>query len=247
MATKVKEQSVEDKLKSLYNLQAIHSKLDEIHILKGELPMEVSDLEDEIQGLKSRIEKLETEIEDLGKDIAAHKNGISEAEVLISKYEKQQLNVKNNREYDALTKEIELQRLEMQLGDKRISESNVAIEGKNAYLEESKGVVDGKNGDLEIKKKELLKIIKDTEKEEIALAKEAKKAETIIEERLISAFDKIRLAYRNKLAVVKFERDSCGGCFAKIPPQRQLEIRQRKKIIVCEHCGRVLVDPKIED
>jgi uncharacterized protein len=246
MATKVKEATIEDKLKALYHLQTLHSKLDEIHILKGELPMEVSDLEDEIQGLETRIGKLNETIENLENDIAGHKNAITESEAAIAKYEKQQLNVKNNREFDALTKEIEMQKLEIELLEKKIREATEAVEAKKSYLEESNTVIQNRNEDLELKKNELEKIILETIKEEKQIEEATEKSKEEIEERFLVAYNRIRKAYRNKLAVVKFDRDSCGGCFAKIPPQKQVEIGQRKKIIVCEHCGRILVDPDID-
>ena len=242
----VKDLTVEEKLKNLYELQLIYSKIDEIQVLKGELPIEVSDLEDEITGLQTRVTKLEDDVESYEKNISKFKNQIKDSEALIKKYEKQQANVKNNREFDALSKEIELQRLDIQLSEKKIKEANEGIEAKRAYLDESGNLMKTKKDELDIKKKELDKIIKDTEVEEDELKAKADKAAAHIEERLLIAFNKIRKTYMNGLAVVKFERDSCGGCFAKIPPQRQLEIRQRKKIIICEHCGRVLVDPDID-
>jgi len=242
----VKDLTVEEKLKNLYELQLIYSKIDEIQVLKGELPIEVSDLEDEIAGLQTRVTKLEEDVDSFEKNISKSKNQIKDSEALIKKYEKQQANVKNNREFDALSKEIELQRLDIQLSEKKIKEANEGIEAKRAYLDESGNLMKTKKDELDIKKKELDKIIKDTEVEEDELKAKADKAAVNIEERLLIAFNKIRKTYMNGLAVVKFERDSCGGCFAKIPPQRQLEIRQRKKIIICEHCGRVLVDPDID-
>lgn len=243
---KAKELTVEDKLKALYNYQKLHSKLDEIHILQGELPMEVSDLEDELEGLETRMRKLNNDIETLETNIADQRNAIKDAEALIAKYDQQLNNVKNNREFDALNKEIELQKLEIQLAEKRIGEAGEEIEKKKAYLEESKEAAANKKENLELKKKELEKIIKENEKEEKKIEKEIEKQSKDIEERLLKAFHKIRKTYINRLAVVKIERDSCGGCFATIPPQRQVEIRQHKKIIVCEHCGRILVDPAID-
>lgn len=242
----VKDLSVEEKLKNLYELQTIYSKIDEIQVLKGELPIEVSDLEDELAGLETRITKLQDEMKEYESNISKYRNQIKDSEALIQKYEKQQSNVKNNREFDALSKEIELQRLDIQLSEKKIREANEGITAKKDYLEESGKLIEKKKEDLNIKKGELERIISETVKEEQELTKKANKAAEGIEDRLVIAFNKIRRTYLNGLAVVKFERDSCGGCFAKIPPQRQLEIRQRKKIIICEHCGRVLVDPEID-
>lgn len=240
------EQTVEEKLKGLYHLQRIYSKLTEIQILKGELPIEVSDLEDMVLGLETRIQKLDAELAEMEQSVSGYRGAIKDAESLILKYNKQLDNVKNNREFDALNKEIEMQKLEIQLAEKRIRESAEGIEAKKAFLEESKGAMEGKKGELEEKQKELGHIITETEKEEAQLEKEAAKQGSQIEERLLTAFNRIRKAYSNKLAVVKIDRDSCGGCFASIPPQRQQEIRQHKKIIVCENCGRVLVDPDID-
>ncbi len=242
----VKEMTTEDKLKALFHLQTIHSKLDEIHTLKGELPMEVSDLEDVIVGLQSRLGKVEAEIHEMEAAISNYRNGIKDAEALIVKYDKQMSSVKNNREYQALEKEIEMQKLEIQLAEKRIKEAHETIETKQKYLEESKELLSHRMEDLEEKKNELGRIIEETEKEADALLAEAEKQANTIDDRLVSAYDRIRKAYSNKLAVVKIDRDSCGGCFATIPPQRQLEISQRKKVIVCEHCGRILVDAAID-
>lgn len=241
----VKDFTVEDKLRALFELQTLHSKLDEITILKGELPEEVNDLEDEIAGLETRMAKLQEDLDNVAADITSRKNMIKDAEAMIKKYESQQKNVKNSREFDALTKEIEMQTLEIQLAEKRIRDAEVDAEGKKAYLEEAGSAIDLKKKDLEAKKSELEKIIADTEKEETAVLKKLEKGKKSVEDRLLIAFDRIRRTYRNGLAVVTIERDSCGGCFSKVPPQRQLEIRQRKKIIVCEHCGRILVDEEI--
>ncbi len=242
----VKELTVEQKLRALFELQKIDSKIDEIKVLKGELPMEVADLEDELTGLQTRISNIEEEIKALEASIAEYKNARKDSESLIAKYNKQQDNVKNNREFDALTKEIELQNLEIQLSDKKIKDTQEEIVNKEAYLEESKAAIDVKVKDLETKKVELEKIIEETDKEEKDLQQKFEKASSSIEERLITAYTKIKHAYINGLAVVKVERDACGGCFNKVPPQRQAEIKQRKKIIVCEHCGRILVDTDID-
>ncbi len=244
MAT-AKEQSIADKLRGLHALQQIDSKLDEIAILKGELPMEVSDLEDEISGLNTRLKKLEGSIAEIDLEIARHNNNIKEAEALIARYEKQLDNVKNNREFDALTKEIELQKLEIQLSQKKIREATVNKEGK---VETQGGIADKlehRLKDVDAKKVELQKIIEKTEKEEAKLAKDSEKARKGIEDRLLVSYDKIRKTYRNGLAVVTVARGACGGCFNRIPPQMQIEIGVMKKIIACEHCGRVLVDEQI--
>lgn len=243
----VKELSVEDKLKTLFRLQLIDSKVDEIETLRGELPVEVKDLEDELEGLQTRINKINEDIKDLEDEIGERKNSIKEAEALVHKYQEQQNNVKNSREYDALTKEIELQGLEMQLAEKKIKESRYAIESKKELLAESEATIETKKKDLEVKKEELDKIIKETSKEEDKLKKLSDEAKKDIEERLIKAYDRIRNNYKNGMAVVTIERNSCGGCFNKIPPQRQAEIALRKKVIVCEHCGRILVDSAMNE
>lgn len=242
MATKANEITVEEKLEALYNLQQVDKKINEIYKLRGELPLEVNDLEDEIAGLNTRADNLKAEIDGVNEDIAANKNKVKEAEAMKAKYEKQLNNVKNNREYDALTKEIENQDLDIQLANKKTKEADETIKSKEEYLKKSKEVLKAKKKDLVEKNKELEKITKDTEKEEKSLLNKRKKLAKTIEERLIKAYDRIRNAYKNGMAVVKVERNSCGGCFAKVPPQRQLELGQRKKIIVCEHCGRILVD-----
>ena len=241
-----KANAEEKKLRTLLKVQRIDSKLDEIAILKGELPMEVQDLEDEIAGLNKRIEKIQDDINESNEKIANYKNTIKEAETLIIKYERQQNQVKNNREFDALTKEIELQQLEMELCEKRINDCTKEIEEKTATLDESKTGIENREKDLIHKKSELDTIIKENQKEEKTLNDEADKAKGNIEDRILFAYNKIRNTYKNGLAIVAYDRDSCGGCFNKIPPQRQLEIRQRTKIIVCEHCGRVLVDPELK-
>ena len=241
----VKEQSIAEKLKALYALQQIDSKMGEIAILKGELPMEVSDLEDEITGLKTRLKKLESSVAEIDHEIGRHNNNIKESEGLIVKYEKQLDNVKNNREFDALTKEIELQRLEIQLSQKKIREANVARETKSESLDGISSKLNQRTRDVESKKVELQKIIEKTEKEETKLVKESDKARKDIEDRLLVSYDKIRKTYRNGLAVVTVARGACGGCFNRIPPQLQIEIGVMKKIIACEHCGRVLIDESI--
>jgi len=245
MATKAKELTVEERLKALYDMQTIHKKIDELHKLRGELPLEVKDLEDEIEGLNTRANKLKDDIQGITDLVAENKNKIKESDALKKKYEKQIGNVKNNREYDALTKEIENQDLDMQLLKKKSNEAESEVTAKEEYLKKSKAVLKAKEKDLVVKKKELEVITADTEKEEKALNKKLGTASNKIDDRLLSAYDRIREAYKNRLAVVTVERNSCGGCFAKIPPQRQLELKQRKKILVCEHCGRVLVDTEM--
>lgn len=240
-----KEQSIVDKLKLLYNLQQVDSKLDEISVIKGELPMEVSDLEDEISGLGMRLKKLENALAEMDREIGQYNNYIKESEALIARYEKQLDNVKNNREFDALTKEIELQKLEIQLSQKKSRESTFNKEAKVESMQGIKEKYDERNKDLETKKVELAKIIEKTEKEETKLRKESEKARKDIEERLLVSYDKIRKTYRNGLAVVTVSRGACGGCFNRIPPQMQIELGVMKKIIACEHCGRVLVDDTI--
>lgn len=251
MATKSNEKDskaelhVEEKLKALYNLQQIDSKIDKIRTIRGELPLEVQDLEDEVEGLETRIKNYEEELKGLQDSISEKKNLIKEANVLIKKYEGQQNKVRNNREYDALTKEIEYQNLEIQLGEKRIKEHKLNIVQKNEIIEEVQKTLSERKKDLKHKRTELDDIISETEIEEKDLIKSSGKAEKVIEDRLLTAYKKIRKNAVNGLAVVKIERDACGGCFNKIPPQRQLDIRTRKKIIVCEHCGRILVDTEI--
>ncbi len=243
----VKDFSVEEKLVNLLRLQKIDSKLDEIQVLKGELPMEVSDLEDEIQGLTNRQTRIEEEINGISEFIEGKKNIIKDSEALIAKYEKQSDNVKNNREFEAINKEVEMQQLEVKLAEKHIRDANEELTEKVKALEIAKKQVGVKEGVLTHKKGELEKIIVDTEKEETALNKVSTDARNHIDERLIYSYDRIRKSYRNGLAVVPVERDACGGCFNSIPPQRQSEIRLHKKIIVCENCGRILVDSDLND
>jgi len=240
------EFSVEQKLKALYDLQNVDSEIDKIRIQRGELPLEVQDLEDDIAGLQTRIDNFNEETGALETDISNKENQIKEAKAAIKKYEKQQDNVRNNREYDSLTKEIEFQKLEMQLADKKIIEFKATIENKTEVISDSKTSLKERKGDLKHKKKELDDIIADTEKEEKKLIRKSNGAEKVIEERLLTGYKRIRDNARNGLAVVAVERDACGGCFNKIPPQRQLDIRLHKKVIICEHCGRILVDPEIQ-
>src|ERR1700730_8753806 len=243
----VKESSVEEKLASLVKLQKIESKMDEIQVLKGELPMEVRDLEDEIQGLNSRQTRIEEEINGIQEFINQKKNAIKDAEALVKKYEKQTENVKNSREFEAINKEIEMQQLEMKLAEKHIRDANEEIAEKVQLLEKAKKNIATKESVLKNKKDELDKIIATTEKEEKHFVKLSTDAREKVEPRLLHSYDRIRGNYRNGLAVVPVVRDACGGCFNAIPPQRQSEIRQRKKIIVCENCGRILVDNELND
>ncbi len=243
----VKEFSVEEKLNSLVTLQKIESKLDEIHILKGELPMEVADLEDEIQGLHSRQLRIEEEINGITQFIEQKKEAIKEAQALAKKYEKQSSNVKNNREFEAINKEIEMQQLEVKLAEKHIKDANEEIAEKAVSLEKAKKTIASKEGVLNTKKGELEKIIAANEKEEKHFNKLAAEAKEHVDSRLLASYEKIRKSYRNGLAVVPVERDACGGCFYYIPPQKQSEIRQRKKVMVCENCGRILVDDDLNN
>jgi len=245
---KKKEQksiSVEEKLRALYRLQTADSKIDNIKTLRGELPLEVQDLEDEIAGLETRITKFKDEIIELEKTISERENKIVENNTLIKKYAEQQNNVRNNREFDALSKEIEFQELDIELQNKKNNEAKKTIENKQEIIKESEEKINTKKENLVHKKDELDNIIAETKKEEEELLLESKKIETVVEERLLTAYKKIRTNARNGLAVVPVQRDACGGCFNKIPPQRQLDIKSRKKIIVCEYCGRVLIDNEI--
>ena len=243
----VKDFSVEEKLTSLVHLQKVDCKLDEIQILKGELPIEVKDLEDEIEGLHARQVRVEEEINGMQEFINQKKEAIKEAEALVKKYEKQSENVKNNREFEAINKEIEMQTLEVKLCEKHIKDATEEIGEKAKQLDSAKKAVGVKEGNLNGKKGELEKIITETEKEEKQYFKQASDARSHVDERLLLSYDRIRKNYRNGLAVVPVERDSCGGCFHAIPPQKQSEIKLRKKVIVCENCGRILVDVDLND
>ena len=239
------ELTVEEKLKALYQLQTMLSEIDKIKTLRGELPLEVQDLEDEVAGLSTRIEKIQNEIAELKANVVNKKIEIEAAKVSVEKYKSQQENVRNNREYDVLTKEIEFQTLEIELCEKRIREAQVAEKNKNEELSRSNEVLEERKQDLEAKKMELEEIISETKQEEERLREKAKSLELTIEPRLLQAFKRIRKNTRNGLGVVYVQRDACGGCFNKIPPQKQLDIRSRKKIIVCEYCGRIMVDPEL--
>jgi len=243
----VKDYSVEEKLTSLLRLQKVDSKLDGIQILKGELPIEVSDLEDEIEGLNARQNRIEEEMNGMQQFIEGKKEIIKESQELIKKYEKQSDNVKNNREFEAISKEMEMQTLEVKLAEKHIKDATEELAEKAKQLELAKKAITVKESNLKAKKGELEKIIAETDKEEKHYKKLEEAARAAVEERLLLSYDKIRNNYRNGLAVVPVERDSCGGCFNAIPPQKQSEIKQRKKIIVCENCGRILVDDDLEN
>lgn len=241
------EQTVEQKLEALYELQTIHTKIDKIRQVRGELPMEVADLEDDVAGLETRIQKIKGELDDLEDAIVTRKNTIKESQALIKKYEGQQNNVKNNREFDALAKEIEIQGLEIQVCEKKIREHEYEIRTKSEIYEKAVQNLEERKADLDAKKAELDNITAETQKEEEVLLAQAEKYNDKIEERLLTAYNRLRTNYKNGLAVVTIERDSCSGCFNKIPPQRQSDIRQRKKVIVCEHCGRILIDETMSE
>lgn len=239
------ELTIEEKLRALYSLQLVDSEIDKIRTLRGELPLEVQDLEDEVEGLETRVNNLKSEISELEKSVVSKNNEITASQALIKKYEEQQNNVRNNREYDSLSKEIEFQTLEIELCNKKIREFTAQVEEKKAVMDEALKTLDERKHDLESKKSELDDITRDTQKEEEQLEDKSKELQTRIEERLLTAYKRIRSNARNGLAVVSVQRDACGGCFNQIPPQRQLDIRSRKKIIVCEYCGRILVDDEI--
>ncbi|MCX6234566.1 MAG: C4-type zinc ribbon domain-containing protein [Bacteroidetes bacterium] len=239
------EVSIEKRLISLYSLQQIDSQIDKIRIIRGELPLEVQDLEDEIVGLETRIENHKQEITSLERSVKDKELVIKECEALIKRYEEQQKNVRNNREYDSLSKEIEFQTLEIQLSEKRIKEYKADLEIKKSEIKNSQQVLDERKNDMGEKKAELKDIVAETEKEEKTLQEQSLKHQKYIEDRLLKAYKRIRKNARNGLAVVQIERDACGGCFSSIPPQRQLDIRMHKKIIVCEYCGRIIVDDSI--
>ncbi len=239
------EQTVEQKLRALYELQSIHTQIDKIRQIRGELPVEVADLEDDVAGLETRIQKIKAELDDLEDSIVTRKNTIKEATATIKKYEAQLNEVKNNREYEAISKEIEIQGLDIQVSEKKIKEFGFEITNKTEVYEKAVADLEGRKKDLDQKKSELDVITAETQKEEEELNAKAIKAETKIDERLLVAYHRLRGNAKNGLAVVTIQRDSCSGCFNQIPPQRQLDIRQHKKIIVCEHCGRILVDEAI--
>lgn len=237
-----KEATVEDKLRTLYNLQLVDSRIDEIRNVRGELPLEVRDLEDEVEGLKTRLEKLNEELVNINTSISEKKNLIEGAKVLIKKYSEQQKNVRNNREFNSLSKEVEFQELEIQLAEKHIKEHKVQIEQKKEAIAQTKEKLAERDNHLKHKKSELDAILAETEKEEKALRNKSAEFESLIEERLLNAYKRIRENVKNGLAVVAIERGASGGSFFTIPPQVQMEIATRKKIITDEHSGRILVD-----
>lgn len=247
MATKKQTASPEEKLRALYDLQLIDSKIDKIRIIRGELPLEVEDLEDEIEGLRTRMEKLDSEIEEINNMITEKKNAIEESKALIKKYEEQQNNVRNNREFDSLNKEIEFQGLEMKLSEKKIKEFKAQLDAKKEIKTTSEEKLKERESDLEAKKGELDEIIAETKIEEEILVKNSEKMAKTIEERLVTAYQRIRGASKNGLAVVPIEREASAGSFIKIPPQKQLDVAARKKIIVDEHSGRILVDKELAE
>lgn len=241
----VADMSVEQKLKNLYQLQTMLSEIDRIKILRGELPLEVQDLEDEIEGLTHRMGKYNDDVAASKADIAARKAKINEAQAAIDRYNTQLKDVETSRQYDMLSKEIEFQSLEIELQNKKIGESQRAIDARKVDIDNAKHLLDERRADLDMKKSELDDITAETKAEEEKLREKAKNLEQSIEPRLLAAFKRIRKNSRNGLGIVYVQRDACGGCFNKIPPQRQLDIRMRKKIIVCEYCGRIMIDPEL--
>ena len=241
------EISIEQKLEALYTLQQVDSKIDKIRAYRGELPLEVQDLEDEVAGLETRIGNFQEETKRFTTDVANYKIKIKEAEALIKKYEDQQNNVRNNREYESISKEIEYQQLDIQLSEKKIKEATAKTEEINTKIAEAQQRLEERKNDLAAKQEELHTIVEETQKEEEALLNRSAECEGLIEDRLLVAYKRIRKNARNGLAVVGINRDACGGCFNKIPPQHQLDICTHKKIIVCEYCGRILVDKAIID
>jgi uncharacterized protein len=242
-----KEATVAEKLDALFALQIIDSEIDKLRTVRGELPLEVQDLEDEIEGLDTRIKNLQDDLKEVETEVADRKNASKDAEVAIAKFKEQQNNVRNNREFESLSKEIEFQELEIKLHDKRSKEAKLRIVSKKEVLDEAKARLDGRKEDLKIKKGELNEIISETQKDEEILIKKSEDARVKIEDRLIFAYDRLRSNSKNGLSVVSVERDSCGGCFNKIPPQRQLDIQSKRKVIVCEHCGRILMPGESEE
>ena len=240
-----KELPVEEKLKNLFQLQTTLSAIDEKRALRGELPLEVRDLEDELEGLRTRIEKIEQDIKDYQRAITQKKGDIVEAQASLERYNKQLDTVANNREYDTLTKEIEFQTLEIELCNKKIKEAQYKVEEKQNDLEANRGLLEDRQKALEEKRNELDEIMQETREEEGLLKDKASELETKIESGLLRSFKRIRRGARNGLGIVYVQRDACGGCFNKIPPQRQLDVKMHKKIIVCEYCGRILIDPEL--
>ena len=241
----IKPMTVEERLKALYQLQTILSSIDEKRAIRGELPLEVKDLEDELEGLATRIVKMENEIKEFNDAIVLRKGDIDRAETAKKRYEAQLDEVKNNREYDMLTKEIEYQKYEIELCNKKINEGQRRVKDLTEELERTKQLSEERKGDLDQKKSELDEILKETAEEEEKLREKGAKLEEKIEPRLLASFKRIRHNARNGLGIVYVQRDACGGCFAKIPPQRQLDIKMHKKLLVCEYCGRILIDPEL--
>ena len=239
------ELSVEERLKTLYQLQTALSAIDEKRALRGELPLEVQDLEDEIEGLTTRVDKIAADIADYQRAITQKKGEIADAEASVERYKAQLNEVKNNREYDTLSKEIEFQTLEIELCNKKIREANNKIADKEQEKANSEALIAERQGDLDVKKNELEEIMEETRVEEEKLKEQVKNLEAKIEGRLLTSFKRIRKNARNGLGIVYVQRDACGGCFNKIPPQRQLDIKMHKKIIVCEYCGRIMIDPEL--
>ena len=239
------EMPVEERLKNLYQLQTILTEIDRIRTLRGELPLEVGDLEDTIEGLKTRISKVEGEQADYRSKINEYRGKIDLANSQLATYKEQMDNVRNNREYDLLNKEIEFQTLEVELCNKRIREAQMQEKSCEEVLAKSREELEGRQQDLEVKKNELDEIVAETKADEEKLREKSKNLETLIEPRLLQSFKRIRKNCRNGLGIVYVQRDACGGCFAKIPPQRQLDVRMRKKVIVCDYCGRILIDPEL--
>ena len=237
--------SVEERLKTLYQLQTALSSIDEKRALRGELPLEVQDLEDEIEGLTTRVEKIKNEIDEFQRAITLKNGEINDAKASVERYQSQLNEVKNNREYDMLSKEIEFQTLEIELCNKKIREANARIAEKSEELATNEELIKERQGDLDVKKSELEEIITETRAEEDKLKEKVKDLEAKIENRLLTSFKRIRKNARNGLGIVYVQRDACGGCFNKIPPQRQLDIKMHKKIIVCEYCGRIMIDPEL--
>ena len=236
---------VEERLKTLYQLQTTLSGIDEKRALRGELPLEVQDLEDEIEGLTTRIDKIKADIAEFEQAVVMKKGEIENAKVSVERYKEQLNDVKNNREYDTLSKEIEFQSLEIELCNKKIKEANARIEEKKVELAQNEEVIEDRRQALDQKKGELDEIMEETRAEEEKLKAKVKELEAKIEPRLLTSFKRIRKNARNGLGIVYVQRDACGGCFNKIPPQRQLDIKMHKKVIVCEYCGRILIDPEL--
>jgi len=237
----------EKRLTALYSLQQIDSQIDKIRIIRGELPLEVQDLEDEVAGLETRLDNYVQEISQLERQIAEKNALITDSQALIKKYEEQQMNVRNNREYDSLSKELEFQNLEIQLAEKRIKEFSAELDIRKEDIEKARNILEERKNDLQVKESELNDIVEETKKEESDLVAKSNSLEPLIEPRLLTAYKRIRKNARNGLAVVQIERESCGGCFNKIPPQHQVYIKMHKKIIVCEYCGRILIDSELAE